>query len=468
MLVVLGGGIGGLSAAHYLVKKNNVNAKILLVEGTNYLGGWIKSIVHNDKGVIFETGPRTIRPTGYQGANTLTLIEELNLTDKVKPILKSHPAAKNRFIYTNKKLHPLPSSLKSLFFTHPPFHKPLILSVFKDLLTPRKKVPDESLYSFVERRLGKDIADYAISPMVCGICAGDAKEISVRFLMASLFEAEQEHGSIIKGLLKNMFNKSSSKPAIKGILSERAKVEKWSVWTMDGGLQTLPDKLSSKIADNGVDILLNEKCTSLRFIDDSVQCRIGSKDIHARHVISSISANGLANLLGDDHKFLSKELSLIDFVTVGVVNLAYNGEILKQNGFGFLVPPFEGLPILGIIFDSCCTQQNGKTVLTVMMGGRWFNKYFGENPSKEKLLDTAISQVKNILLIDEQPVLSNCVILKDCIPQYVIGHHDRVKRIQSYIDDKKLPLSLVGSSYNGVGLNDVILSSRTAVDKITF
>ncbi|XP_039281587.1 protoporphyrinogen oxidase-like [Nilaparvata lugens] len=463
MLVVLGGGIGGLSAAHYLVKRNNANSKILLVEATSYLGGWIKTIVNEDKGVIFETGPRTIRPAGHQGANTLLLIEELNLADKVKPILRSHPAAKNRFIYTNKKLHPLPSSLGSMFFAQPPFEKPLIMSIFKDLSTPMKKIQDESLYSFVERRLGKDIADYAISPMVCGICAGDAKEISVRFLMSSLFDAEQKHGSIIRGLLRNMFD-SSSNPKIEGILSERAKKEKWSVWTMEGGLQTLPDKLSSKLADDGVDISLNEKCTSLKFVDGGVQCRIGSEDVHAKHVVSSIAANGLAKIIGDN--FLSQELSEIECVTVGVVNLAFNGDLLKENGFGFLVPPFEGLPLLGIIFDSCCTQQSGKTVLTVMMGGRWFDKYFGKNPTKENLLDTAITQVKNILHINEQPILTNCAILENCIPQYVIGHHERVNRIQSYISDKKLPLSLVGSSYNGVGLNDVILSSRTAVDKI--
>lgn len=130
------------------------------------------------------------------------------------------------------------------------------------------------------------------------------------------------------------------------------------------------------------------------------------------------------------------------------------------------MPPKENLPILGIIFDSCCFKMDGQTVLTVMCGGQWFDKWFGKNPTEEMILDIALSQVKNILKIDDKPDHHKVSILKNCIPQYVVGHHDRVERIRNYIKDRKLPMSLCGASYDGVGVNDVILSARYAVDKI--
>jgi oxygen-dependent protoporphyrinogen oxidase len=84
----------------------------------------------------------------------------------------------------------MPNGPGGIFKTLPPFSKPLIFAGLKDIFTGKSKVPieDESIYDFVARRLGKEVADYAISPVICGICAGDAKEISVKFLMKDIFE----------------------------------------------------------------------------------------------------------------------------------------------------------------------------------------------------------------------------------------------------------------------------------------
>ncbi|KAJ8953760.1 hypothetical protein NQ318_015416 [Aromia moschata] len=203
--VVLGGGLSGLSAAYYLSKKIP-SQNIALIESSNRLGGWIKSNVLSD-GVIFEQGPRTIRPHGEAGANTLSVIEDLGLSDKVVPILLSHPAARNRMIYANGKLHTLPSTVGSIFKKQSPFSKPLIRYLLQDLFAPRKNVPDEPIYDFVSRRFGQEFADYLISALVCGISAGNSKEISVKFLMKQMFEYEQKYGSISKGLVQNIFKK---------------------------------------------------------------------------------------------------------------------------------------------------------------------------------------------------------------------------------------------------------------------
>lgn len=101
-----------------------------------------------------------------------------------------------------------------------------------------------------------------------------------------------------------------------------------------------------------------------------------------------------------------------------------------------------------------------------MMGGAWFEKYFGKDPSDENLLNIAIKQVKEILNIKKEPIAFNVAILKDCIPQHVVGHAQRLNHIRDYISSRRIPLALCGSSYQGVGINDVILSAKEAVSEI--
>uniref|UniRef100_A0A6V7HSF9 Amine oxidase domain-containing protein n=1 Tax=Bracon brevicornis TaxID=1563983 RepID=A0A6V7HSF9_9HYME len=98
-----------------------------------------------------------------------------------------------------------------------------------------------------------------------------------------------------------------------------------------------------------------------------------------------------------------------------------------------------------------------------MAGGAWFNEYFGENPTKEHLEAVALDQLKKILKITVDPLDSHSEILYNCIPQYVVGHEARCERIRNYITSHNMPLTICGSSYQGVGINDVILSAKEAV-----
>jgi len=176
----------------------------------------------------------------------------------------------------------------------------------------------------------------------------------------------------------------------------------------------------------------------------------------------------LATIVRNQHPELSKELSAIPSVTVAVVNLAFKGDnLLKHDAFGFLVPPLEDKPILGVIFDSCSFPQDGHTVLTIMMGGKWFSSRFGDSPTENSLLEIASNEVKKTLGISEKPFCHRVSVLRDCIPQYIVGHHDRVMRIRDYIKKNKLPLSLVGASYDGVGVNDVIMSAKEGVQNLS-
>ncbi|KAG5870504.1 hypothetical protein JTB14_006836 [Gonioctena quinquepunctata] len=461
--VILGGGLSGLSAAYYLLR-NVPHHPITLIESSHRLGGWVKSNYSNN--ILFEEGPRTIRPHGLAAPNTLELIENLELNNEVIPINTSHPSAKNRMIYVNRKLHSLPSSISSLFKKYEPFSKPLILSLANDLITAKKMVKDESIYDFVNRRFGKEFAEYLISPMICGICAGDSKQISVNFLMKTLFDYEQKYGSICGGLVRNMF-KGRTKEQDLCSLARRVKKERWSVYSLKGGIETLTKTLERNIRKNNVNIELNSKCKDMEIFPDNVILQVDDcKNISTENVISALPAEQLGIIIQKQHPALSELLYKIKSVSVGVVNLHFDKKLISNEGFGFLVPPSEKLPILGVTFDSCCFPNGENTVLTVMMGGTWFEELFGKNPSEKVLFKTAMDQLKTILNINENPVQYKVSILKNCIPQYTVGHNENVENINNYIQKHELPLLLCGASYYGVGVNDVILSSRNAVDRL--
>ncbi|CAL7940701.1 unnamed protein product [Xylocopa violacea] len=373
--------MSGLSAAYYALKTSKV-APLVVLEATNRVGGWVRSIKQPD-GTIFEKGPRIIR-ANYQN---------------------------------------------------------ILHALWKDLTTSRVSKDDESIYSFMERRFGRDIAEKIAAPILCGICGGDIHELSAKSFMPKLVEFEKEH--------------------------ERAKKEAWNMWGLQGGFEQLPQALAQNIAKRGVNIKMENNCEQIIFNKNSVELTVNGKVEKYSHVISSLPAKNLADLVQEQHPELSKELLDIPTVTIAVVNLQFSENVLPINAFGVLVPPKEQIPILGILFDSFTLPQNSNmTVLTVMMGGAWFEKYFSKCSSEEHLKTVAIKYATEILHIQENPKAFNVSILRNCIPQYIVGHAQRLNRIHDYISAHKIPLGLCGSSYHGVGVGDVILSAKEAVSNI--
>lgn len=474
MPTILGGGIGGLAAGFYLSRKH-VNP-IRILEKSNRFGGWIKSENHKDKGFVFEYGPRTLRTNGPAAANSLQLLQELHLEEAVLPVFAGHPASKNRMIFAKGQLNLLPSSFSGFFKKLPPFSKPLMFAMLNDMFRGKNthKLDDESIFDFTERRFGKEVAQYLISPMICGICAGDAKKISVKFLMREFFEAEQLHGGVFKGLLlKSLFGKKKPDESFldePGLLQKKSKENQWNMILMKNGLESIPKRMVNYLHIHGVTMELNTECRKISFLDDktvSMFMANRERDVSSDHLISALPSYKLANCIEEQHPTLAYQLRSIDYVDVAVVNLQYSTlDLLDFEAFGFLVPPSEKLPILGVIFDSCCSDMCGNTVLTVMLGGEWFLDYFGPKPEPSFILKIAKTHVKNILKISMEPKNQKVNILRKCIPQYTLGHYERVEGIRKYIDNYKLPLTLVGSAYDGVGVNDVIYSAKKQVNKI--
>lgn len=467
MNVILGGGISGLSAGYYLLRHVKPSS-IQILEATDRLGGWVQSKSLPDH-TIFETGPHTIRVAGA-GLNTLSLVEEIGLQNKIIPLLSSHPAAKTQLVCLNNKLLVVPNSLKQQVMSNELLSEPLIFKLIKEFFKPAVKKNDETVYSFFERRFGKDVADNLASAIVCGICAGDAQKISMKSLFKDLFYAEQTHGSLIKAGIKTLtssvFTKNANKTTNVSPLLQIAKEQRWRAWGLQGGLETLPSTIANILRNNGVKIKEKHECQKIKFHSNHIEYVVNGEPFQCDRMISSLSAKEMAKLLQEQHPRLADELNAIPTVTVAVVNLTYSTDIVPITSFGFLVPPKEKLPILGVIFDSCIFSQS-KSVLTVMMGGAWFKEHFGDSPKKDYLLDVAVKHVKKLLSTEEDPTRYNVSVLRDCIPQYIVGHTERVARIRDYISKNQMPLALCGSSYQGVGINDVILSAKQAVSDIS-
>uniref|UniRef100_A0A8C5PPJ6 Protoporphyrinogen oxidase n=1 Tax=Leptobrachium leishanense TaxID=445787 RepID=A0A8C5PPJ6_9ANUR len=388
-VVVAGGGISGLTACYHLAKDASVS-KVILLEASNRLGGWMRT-TRTDDGAIFEHGPRGIRPAGAVGKNTLCMVSGLGLEKKILPVLRSQPAAKNRYLYVNKALHKLPSSIGGVLRTIPPFTKPLFTCGLRDLVASRGTREDESIHEFVTRRFGKELADIVIDSLCRGVFAGDCRTLSLRSCFPFLYEAERRKRSVILGLATG----GDRSPQPDSALIRKATEEKWSQWSLQGGLQTLSEALEDFIKEKGVEIHKDSPVTSLeRTPDNRWKIMLPGGSIIADHLFGAVPAKVLSQLLPPSAGPMVSNLSQMSSATVAVVNLEYDGEALPVSGFGHLIPSFEDRALLGIVYDSLAFPQHNRsgsssTRITVMIGGAWFESTFGDSVSSEKLLHLA-------------------------------------------------------------------------------
>ena len=396
----------------------------------------------------------------------------MDLASEVIGVAKNSPSSKNRFIFYNNQLNYIPDSPLKILFSKAPILKGFLWNVFMEISRPSPKTfRDESLDSFITRRFGKNISGNIFSALVHGIYAGDTKQLSASSTFKILTDMEKRSGSIIIDLISNLFRRKkldydieeSSQDFIKFSTNLR---ETSSIYSFKNGMQTLSDTLELKLKENGVEIITDD-CEDVKLDDSSVSIVLkNSKEtVKVDHIFSGIPAFVLKDLIRNEQAF-SEALSEIQAVNVGVVNLVYHNVILPVQGFGFLIPSQQDIHALGCVFDSCSfpAHRDDICILTVMLGGHLFEKQFGdvETVSESLLLDHATSIVEKVLGFSKKSLVDYRVqIQKQCIPQYTVGHSERVARIYN---TKPSRLSLIGASYEGVSINDCIFNAKQKVD----
>ncbi|KAE9381840.1 Protoporphyrinogen oxidase [Stipitochalara longipes BDJ] len=487
---VLGGGITGLSSAHFLTQELP-KAKVTIYESEDKLGGWLKSKYVDVKNgrILFEQGPRTLRPSTPASLVTLEMIEKLALEDEVLLTSKNSDAAKNRFIYYPDHLVRMPGPGQDLYsmawsiLTEPVFTG-FYRAIWEVARDPRpSNLEDESVASFLNRRLGgPQVGDNIVSAVLHGIYAGDIYQLSAKSIIRKLWDFEGQHGSMMEGTraswedtLKTAKQGANSSHGLKAGGSLQDQMRGASVYTFKEGIGQLSSALEASLRINpNVEFKTGDKVTSINYDikSDSISIKTALNQTPKNYTqaISTISGKTLSTLTPS-----VPSLSSMHAVTVMVVNLYYsNPNILPERGFGYLIPrsiPFEQNPecALGVVFDSDAVQGQDTvpgTKVTVMLGGHWWDG-FSSYPDAEEGAAMAKTVLHRHLKIDVEPDAVNVGLQKDCIPQYVVGHESKMRAAnRELMSAFKGKLKVAGNSYTGVGLNDCVMAARDVVMEI--
>ncbi|ORX45101.1 protoporphyrinogen oxidase [Hesseltinella vesiculosa] len=489
-IVVLGGGISGLSAAYYL-SRLVPQAHIRLIESNKRAGGFIKTQQVNDH-LIFEAGPRTLRPHGTSGTVLLDMIKDLDLSPLLVNIPKSHPSAQHRYIEYHGQINQLPSGLADMLLHSPPIMDSVITAGMREpFLARASTTKDESLYNFMERRFNEHTALNLMGAMAHGIYAGDAKQLSVHSTFPILAACEQEYGSVVLGMLSGKLSVES--PRERQLADAcRAKDPEWfkqmqqsSVLGFLPGLGALPSRLTQFLSSQpNVSMQLGETVSRLDG-QSSHQIEITTSQgqiYHADHIVSTLPSHALARISMPTTTSLP-HLTHNPSADVALVNLAYEKCKVKPglDGFGFLTPHADTMPpsqfpgLLGMIFDSNSLgvqdQDSNMVRFTAMIGGADWNLAFGSlhdnDAISSKALTMATAALSKYLEIHESPAHYHCRILRQCIPQYLVGHRQRMNELHAALQHSfGHTMSVTGASYLGVSVPDCIKHSRMLIEDL--
>jgi oxygen-dependent protoporphyrinogen oxidase len=325
------------------------------------------------------------------------------------------------------------------------------------ILPPRRLNGDESLGEFVSRRLGRAAYERLIEPLMSGIYAGDGDKLSLQATFPYLRDMELKNGGLIKGALayRRKRNASGHKPS--GTRS--------AFLTPTTGLAEIVEALVDKLTQGGVQ--LRSGTPVKRIIKSSEGYRIelaSGESIEASGLILASPAYASGEMLADLDPELSDVLQTIPYASTATVTLAYRQEDLPRelDGYGYVIPRAEGRRALACTWTSTKFPHRapeGYALVRVFVGraGQEAEIDFSEN----SLLDLAQEELRHTLKITAQPVLSRVFTWDRAMPQYNIGHPERLKKIEDALS--RWPgLELAGNGYRGIGIPDCIHSGELA------
>ena len=448
-VIIVGGGITGLTSALHLVRGG---LKVALIEKRDRLGGQIRSF--SEKGFIFESGPNT----GVLNAPEVIELFDLAASNCDLEIAKKE--SKSRLILYKGKFKALPSSLWTAINT-PLFSFTDKFRVLFEPFRSRGKNRDESVGDFATRRLGKSFVDYAVDPFISGIYAGDVSKLTTRFSLPKLYNLEKEYGSFIIGSIKRM-------PIAKELKNQGVTKE---VFSAKNGLESLPKAIIKLIADK-VDIFYEAEGCEIRKDSTSKGLHAtflqnGKKiSLHATQVITTSGAYTLSELLPDIDSTLLQPITSLLYAGVIEVAIGYNHFPKKLAAFGGLIPSKENRQILGILYPSACfdnrTPQGG-ALLSIFIGGTKNMEVLHLND--DEIANLVQEEVKSMMGIDEIPSLIKIFRHSKAIPQYYASTEKRYQAVDK-IEQQLEGLIIGGNLKDGIGLSDRIKQGKKMADAI--
>jgi oxygen-dependent protoporphyrinogen oxidase len=450
-VVIIGGGITGLSAAYEL---SRANVSHLLIEQQPRLGGVIETNCW--EGCILERGPDSFLTAKTDG---LALINELGLGDQV---MGSNDQGRTTYILRRGRLVLLPEGVTMFIPSRvmPVLRTPLFGWTTKvrmglELLRKPVQLPDRSVAEFVVDHFGRETLDYLAEPLLSGVYGGDPAQLSIASVLPRFVEMERREGSLARAVIKG-------RKAATGGGHGAAPFQT----TLKGGLGMLVGKLTpfATVRFGAAETIERTPVE----MGSGWRVRVNGDWIDAGHVIVACPAWGASALLQSADRRLSELLGAIPYSSSVTVTLVYSDSEFDgmRAGFGFLVPQVERRRMLGCTFVGTKFDHRvppGKLTLRCFFGGIGDAEVLGE--SDESLVTMSREELRRILKLTAAPAHASIARWPRSMAQYIVGHGTRLKEIETRA--AALPgLHLAGNAYTGIGIPDCIRMGRAAAQKI--
>ncbi len=445
-VAVVGAGIAGLAAAHRL-ESLLPEAEIVLVERTERVGGAL--LTERSNGFVIEGGPDSFLSRKERGVG---LCEELGLAGE---LVGRKPENAQSYVRHGSQLQPLPEGLTGMIPTDLDSlaESTLLSPAGRERLAAEVDLPpeppgaDESIASFVTRRLGAEAYQRLVEPLMTGIYGGDGAQLSLQATFPNLRVLELEHGSLIRGLLAQSEAGASNYPPFV---------------TLASGMQALAERLSERLRRTVV--LTGRIALAMDSTENGYELELdGGERIHAAGVVVAVPAFVAADLLADlDHELAAAHAE-IPYGSSVVVSLAYQEDEVahRLDGYGYVVPRAAGSDVLACSWTS--SKWEGRAPEGVALIRVYAGRFGGRDVTSDsdgELIALAQAELR-LLGFDAAPSLSRVQRWPRGMPQYVLGHPERLEQIESAVADHP-GLALAGAAYRGVGIPDCIHSGEEA------
>ncbi|AYC30163.1 protoporphyrinogen oxidase [Paenisporosarcina cavernae] len=444
-IIIIGGGITGLSAAFYMQKEAREKGyplEITLIESSPRLGGKIQTL--RKDGFIVERGPDSFLARKVSFGQ---LAEDLGIEDQ---LVKN--ATGQAYVLVGEELHPIPAGSVmgipteiSPFVTSGLFSWSGKVRAAGDFVLPKSNIQgDQSLGHFFRRRFGNEVVENLIEPLLSGIYAGDLDRLSLQATFPQFEKVEQEHRSLILGT-KRTTPKSPTKAKKEGIFR-----------TFRDGLETIVESLEQALTD--VQLYKGVRAERLQQVGEQVEITLNTGSTLQADGIILTTPHGVTKSLLEEHGIM-EEFEEMPSTSVATVAMAFKEDQVQisKDGTGFVVSRNSDYSI------TACTWTHKKWPTTTPEGHVLMRGYVGR-AGDEAIVDLSDKEIEKVVLddlrkttkIDGDPLFTVVTRWKEAMPQYVVGHQDRVQRVKADLATKLPHVKLAGSSYEGLGLPDCV------------
>ncbi|MEV6123188.1 protoporphyrinogen oxidase [Streptomyces sp. NPDC052077] len=450
-VVVVGAGIAGLAAG---LRALDLGARVTVLEASERVGG--KLLPGEIAGARVDLGAESMLARRPEG---VALARAVGLGDRLQP-----PATASASLWTRGTLRPMPKG----HVMGVPGTAAALAGVLSDEglarvgrdaeLPPTEIGEDVAVGEYVAARVGREVVDRVVEPLLGGVYAGDAYRISLRSAVPQLFEAARAHASLTEAV-RSLQGRTATAPAAGPVFMG-----------IEGGIGTLPLAVADALRARGAEILTRTPATGLRRTPDGWRITAGDRELRADAVVVAVPAPAAAGLLRAEAPAAAAELAAVEYASMALITLAYrrSDAAALPEGSGFLVPPVDGHTIKASTFASrkwgwIDAQDPGLTVVRTSVGRYGETEILGRDD--DALVEVSRHDLREATGLSAAPVATRVTRWRDGLPQYPVGHHARVARVRAHLAG--LPgIDVCGAAYEGVGIPATVADAHAAVDRL--